>query len=154
MKVYLVQHAESKPEAEDPKRPLTEKGKQVIESVARCLTSLGMEVAKILHSDRLRARQTAELFAKHLTPAEGFMEEIGLGSLDAPQEARRLIRQAERPLMIVGHLPYLSRLGSSLILGTPENEIIRFKMGGVVCLSESDSKWLVDWVLVTELIKP
>ncbi|MCL0097141.1 phosphohistidine phosphatase SixA [Dehalococcoidia bacterium] len=152
MKVYLVQHGESKSEIEDPDRPLTEKGKETVASVARYLASLGMEVAEILHSDRLRARQTAELFAQHLSPARGAKEEKWLGPLDDPQKARRLIQQAEGPLMIIGHLPHLSRLASLLILGTPENEIIRFKMGGVVCLSKSDSKWFVEWVLVPELI--
>lgn len=69
-----------------------------------------------------------------------------------PAQAKRLIEQAERPLMIVGHLPHLSRLASLVILGNIENEIIRFKMGGAVCLSESDNKWLIDWALVPELI--
>ena len=36
--------------------------------------------------------------------------------------------------------------------GTSENEIIRFKMGGVVCLSQSDNKWFVEWALLPELI--
>lgn len=54
--------------------------------------------------------------------------------------------------MIIGHLPHLSRMVSMLILGTPQNEIIRFKMGGVVCLTESDNKWFAEWVLVPELI--
>ena len=55
--------------------------------------------------------------------------------------------------MIIGHLSHLSRMASLLILGTPENEIIRFKMGGVVCLTESDNKWFVEWVLVPELMQ-
>ena len=152
MKVYLVQHGESKSEIEDPDRPLTEKGKETVASVARYLASLGMEVAEILHSGRLRARQTAELFAQHLSPARGVKEEKWLGPLDDPQKARRLIQQVEGPLMIIGHLPHLSRMVSMLILGTPQNEIIRFKMGGAVCLSESNNRWLVDWMLVPECI--
>jgi len=152
MKVYLVQHGEAKSEAEDPERPLTQKGKQAVESVARYVASLGLEVAEIVHSGRLRAKQTAEIFANHLSPAQGVKEETGLSPLDDPQEAKRLIQQAERPLMIVGHLPQLSRLASLLILGTTENEIIRFKMGGVVCLGESDNRWLVEWAFMPELI--
>lgn len=152
MKVYLIQHGESKSEKEDPERPLTEKGREVVESVASYVASLGVDVAQILHSGRLRARQTAELFAQYLLPLQTVKEEKGLGPLDDPGEAKRLIQEAERPLMIVGHLPHLSRLLSSLILGTPENEVVRFKKGGVVCLSESDNQWFVDWVLAPELI--
>lgn len=152
MKVYLVQHGEAKSEAEDPERPLTEEGKQTVESVARYVASLGLDVAEVIHSGRLRAKQTAEIFAKHLSPAQAVRDERGLDPLDDPQEAKRLIQQAERPLMIVGHLPHLSRLASLLILGTTENEIIRFKMGGVVCLGESDNRWLVVWIFMPELI--
>jgi phosphohistidine phosphatase len=153
VKVYLVQHGEAKSEMEDPQRPLTEKGKQEVESVAGNLASVQVEVAQILHSGRLRAKQTAELFAHYLSPAEGAREEKGLGPLDDPQDAKRLIEQAERPLMVVGHLPHLSRLASLLISGTPDNEIVRFKMGGVVCVSESDKKWFVQWALLPELIR-
>lgn len=152
MKVYLVQHGEAKAETEDPERPLTERGKEIVESVANYVASSGLEVAEIAHSGRLRAKQTAELFARHLTPARGIREEKGLGPLDDPHEAIRLIQRAERPLMIVGHLPHLSRLASLVILGNIENEIIGFKMGGVVCLGESDNKWLIDWMFVPELI--
>ena len=72
--------------------------------------------------------------------------------MDDPAQMKQLIEQTERSLMIVGHLPHLSRLASLVILGDIETEIIRFKMGGVVCLSESDSKWFIDWVLMPELI--
>jgi len=153
MNIYLVQHGEAKPEAEDPERPLTEKGRHSVESVASYMGSLGLEVAEIVHSGRLRAKQTAEIFAGCLVPAQGVREERGLGPMDDPAQAKRLIDQVERPLMIVGHLPHLSRLASLVILGDIGTEIIRFKMGGVVCLSESDSKWCIDWALVPEFIQ-
>lgn len=152
MKVYLVQHGEAKPETEDPERPLSEKGKETVESVAGYLAAVGVEVTQILHSGRLRAKQTAELFARYLAPVQGIRDEKGLGPLDDPHEAIQLIEQAGGPIMIVGHLPHLSRLASLVILGDIENEIIRFIMGGVICLSVSDNKWLIDWALVPELI--
>ena len=150
--VYLVQHGEAKSETEDPERPLTEKGKEAIESVARHLAHLGVEVAQVVHSDRLRAKQTAELLAQYLLPPQGVKEEKGLGPLDDPQEAKRLIQQAEKSLMIVGHLPYLSRLASLLILGTPDKEVIRFTKGDVVCLGKRDGNWLLEWALIPKLI--
>ena len=152
MYIYLVQHGEAKSEMEDPQRPLTKKGKQEVESVAGYVASLEVEVAQIFHSGRLRAEQTAELFAHYLSPTQGLMVEKGLGPMDDPQEAKRLIDLVERPLMIVGHLPHLSRLTSLLILGTPENEVVRFKMGGIVCLSENEKEWFVQWAFVPELI--
>lgn len=152
MEIYLVQHGESKSEAEDPERPLTDKGKQEVGSTARHIATLGIEVAKILHSGRLRAKQTAELFAQYLSPPQGIREEPGLDPLDDPQQAKQAAQQAQKPLMIVGHLPHLSRLASLLILGTPEEEVIRFRMGGVVCLIRSDDNWLIGWAITPELV--
>lgn len=152
MEIYLVQHGESKSETEDPERPLTEKGKEAVDTVAGYVASLGVEVAQVIHSGRLRAKQTAELFAQYLSPSWGVKEEKGLGPLDDPQEAKRLIEQAERPLMIVGHLPHLGRLASLLILSTADQEVIKFTMGGVVCLSHKDDSWLVEWALIPKLI--
>jgi len=152
MEIYLVQHGESKAETEDPERPLTERGKAEVGSIARYAAALRIQVDSIIHSGRLRAKQTAELFAQYLSPPQGIREEKGLGPLDNPQQAKRLVEQAERPLMIVGHLPHLSRLASLLILGDPEKEVIEFKMGGVVCLGRSDDGWAVEWALTPRLI--
>ena len=116
MEVYLVQHSEAKPESEDPERPLTDKGRADVESVARYVAGSGVEVSRILHSGRLRAKQTAEILAQHLVPPQGVLEQGGLGPLDDPQEAKRLVEQAGKPLMLVGHLPHLSRLAALLIL--------------------------------------
>lgn len=153
MKIYLVQHGEAKSEKEDPERPLTDKGKQGVESVAHYVASCGIEVVEILHSGRLRAKQTAELFAQYLSPSQGIREVKGLAPLDDPHEIQELVQGAERPLMIVGHLPYLGRLASLLVLGTADKEIIKFTMGGVVCLDYSDNVWSIQWALIPELIQ-
>ena len=78
MKVYLVQHGESKSEMEDPERPLTKKGREAVGSVAGYLARLGTDIDQIIHSGRLRASQTAELFANRLSPSQGVCEKRGL----------------------------------------------------------------------------
>lgn len=151
MEVYLVQHGESKPESEDPERPLTDKGRGEVESVARYIAERGAKVSQILHSGRLRAKQTAELFARYLVPAQGVAEQRGLAPLDDPGEAKQMVEQAETSLMLVGHLPHLSRLASLLILGSPEKEVVGFTKGGVVCLGRRNGDWSVNWALPAEL---
>lgn len=152
MEVYLVQHGESKPESEDPERPLTDKGKAEVESVARYVVKSGAGVSQIFHSGRLRAKQTAELFAQHMRVPHGVTEREGLGPLDNPGTAKQLISRANEPVIIVGHLPHLSRLTSLLILENAEKEVVRFRMGGIVCLGRDNNNWSVDWVIIPELI--
>lgn len=153
MEVYLVQHGEAKPESEDPQRPLTERGRAEVEKVARYAAGLKLPVSLILHSGKLRAQQTAEIFAQYLVPSQGVRELKRLAPTDDPRVAEALIRQAGSPIMLVGHLPHLSRLTSLLILGSPEKEVIRFRNGGIVCLRQDEGGWTVRWILVPELIK-
>ena len=148
MEVYLVQHGESKSETEDPERPLTDRGREEVDAVARRMADLGIEVVQVVHSSKLRAKQTAELFAQHLVPPQGIAQRESLAPLDDPDEAKDFVSRAQEPLMIVGHLPHLSRLASLLVLGKAEREIVKFKMGAVVCLVRSGETWSVDWAFV------
>ena len=148
MEVYLVQHGESKSEAEDPTRPLTDRGREEVDAVARYVATLGIAVAQVFHSGKLRAKQTAELFAQHLAVPKGIAEREGLGPLDDPVKGEHLVAQAKGSLMIVGHLPHLSRLASLLILDESEKEVVRFRMGAVVCLARSGETWSIDWTLI------
>jgi len=151
MHLYLVQHGQPKAESEDSQRPLTDKGKSEVESVARHIANSGVTIHRIFHSGKLRARQTAELFAQYLAPAQGVAEKSGLGPTDEPGEAKRIVQQAEDSVMLVGHLPHLSRLASLLLLDNAEKEVISFKMGGVVCLGRKNEAWSVDWILLPEI---
>ena len=67
--------------------------------------------------------------------------------LDNPGKALELIQASEKPLIIVGHLPHLGRLASLLILGIPDKEIVKFTMGGVICLDRSDDVWSIQWAI-------
>jgi type I restriction enzyme M protein len=61
MELYLVQHGTAKNEAEDPKRSLTNEGRRTVERVGEHLAAVGLALDRIEHSDKLRARQTAEI---------------------------------------------------------------------------------------------
>jgi phosphohistidine phosphatase len=151
MQVYLVQHGEAKTETEVPSRPLSDRGREEVQRVARHAAALGLQVAEIRHSGKLRARQTAEILAAALSPSHGVREMDGLGPTDDTGKARAEVESAQEPLMLVGHLPHLGRLASSLLVGGPEQEIIRFRNGAIVCLSNVDDRWLLQWILTPEL---
>ena len=158
MELYLVQHGEAKPEQEDPARPLSERGREEVQRVARYAARLGLKVAEIRHSGKLRAEQTAQILAEALAPSRGVRKAEGLAPLDDPaprqEELERLVEEGAEGLMLVGHLPHLSRLAGLLLVGDPERELIRFRMGGIVCFSREreEEGWAVKWILVPELV--
>jgi phosphohistidine phosphatase len=149
MEIYLVQHAEAKSEEEDPGRPLSDKGKEEADRVAKTLGTVGIRAAHIMHSGKLRAKQTAEIFSKHFGPSE-VREMLGLAPNDNPLMAKTFLESAREPVMLVGHMPHLSKLASLLITGNPEQETVQFSMGGAVCLIK-DEKWRVKWAITPEI---
>lgn len=150
MELILIQHGEAKSEEEDPERPLSDKGRRDAESVAARLASLGIS-GEVFHSPKLRAKQTAEIFAGRLgSPAR---EMGGLKPNDEPGTALDFINARAsmgKPVILVGHLPHLSRL-SCLLLGL-EDGAVRFSMGGALCLVREE-RWKVAWFLTPELAR-
>lgn len=137
MRLYLVQHGEAMSKDENPERPLTAKGRENTTKTAKFLKKKGIRVRKIFHSTKLRAKQTAQIIAS-LLGCE-LQEEKDLEPLADPSIWAKKIRSMNEDIMIVGHLPHLGALASLLLCGESK-EILRFYMGGVVCL-EKEENW-------------
>ncbi len=153
MRVYLVQHGEAKSKEEDPERHLTERGIEEVRRIARFLANANIRVPEILHSGKTRAKQTAEILAKELKPRE-VREVEALDPLADPRTWAERLSEYSEDVMLVGHLPHLSKLASLLIVGEEDREIVRFTMGGVVCLERDEGgKWCVLWVVRPDLIR-
>lgn len=152
MELYLVQHGEAKLKAEDPERPLTDRGRREVERVAAMLQQLGIRVGRIHHSGKLRAHQTAVLLAAALTPGRSPETMDGLAPNDDPATAAAAVTASTEPLMLVGHLPHLSRLASHLVTGDAEHAIIAFENAGTVCLSSEDGGWRIRWILTPDVV--
>lgn len=150
MFLYLVQHAEAKPESEDPKRGLSEKGLMDIRRVSNFLSKLNIEVDEILHSDKLRAKQTAEVVAEALKVKVSQTD--GLAPLDDPYVWIERLKTVDKSLMLVGHLPHLSYLTSILLCGEKEKNIVSFRMAGVLCLRKHNHSWSINWMITPEII--
>ena len=154
MRLYLVQHGLAKSEEEDPERPLSDKGAFESKKVAAHLASLGIGVQRIFHSPKLRAGETARIFARHLKTKNAPLERDGLAPKDDPAIWKARLDAGEDDTMLVGHLPQLARLASSLLCGESDREIIRFRNSGVVCLDRGDNRsWSVSWMLVPDLVE-
>lgn len=153
MLLYLVQHAEAKKEEEDAARPLSEKGMRDIRNMALHLSNCGITVGTILHSGKLRARQTAEVLSGFLRPGKGISETEGLAPLDDPGIIETRLKGLNEPLMLVGHLPHLGKLVSLLLCGDLERDIVFFRMAGAACL-ERDEKgnWSLKWMIIPDIL--
>ena len=154
MNLYLVQHAEPKSEEEDPKRPLSEKGLADIRRVADFISEhANVRVGSIMHSGKTRAEQTAMILAEYLKPPNGVMQAEGLKPLDAISIMIERLWGMKEDVMLVGHLPHLTKLSSYLLCQDDKKTIVDFKMGGVVCLGSDEAhEWSINWMVIPQII--
>lgn len=153
MKLYLVQHGKAMSKDEDPDRPLTEAGSSELERVAAFLERRGIEVDAILHSDKLRAEQTAKIMASKLEPRNGADFRDGLHAKDDVAACRdNLIGSLANDTMIVGHQPFMGKLTGLLTTGSEENLPVDFQKGCVVCVQQSEDAYQVEWMITPAIV--
>ena len=153
MKLYLVQHAKAAPKQVDPQRPLTEQGRRDIQKVAAFVKPLNLCVDYLWHSGKKRAVQTAKALAEVIEIKEAGIARKGLAPNDDVTVLRNELTSVRQDIMIVGHLPFLSKLASLLLTGSESADTVAFKQGGIVCLSRSENnQWQIDWMVTPELL--
>lgn len=153
MKVYLVRHGEAVSDGEDPARPLSKDGDAQIRDLADMLARhFRLLPGHIFHSPRLRASQTASLIWQALPMAPGPEETGGLGPMDDPAVWAQRLEIMDMDTMLVGHLPFMSRLASLLLLNDSGRDVLDFKPGTVACL-EKTGGWRVEWMISPQILK-
>ena len=150
--LYLVRHGEATSNEQNPERPLTESGAKQVEQIAAWLTSTKLPVDEIRHSGKLRAQQTAEIFAQHLGLPELPTETPGLNPNDDVQPVVDSLNRETESLMLVGHLPFMGRLVGCLVVGDPEQTVADFDAAGVVVLQRDDDRWSIACALSPRLL--
>ncbi len=153
MDVYLIQHGEAVSEERDPTRPLSEAGRAAVAKIANYLAPCGLRlidppIVEVRHSGKLRAQQTADILAQALCPQVRPRAVDGLAPNDDPRRIQSELesrRDESAALMLVGHLPHLSRLAGLLLTGDAEKAPVRFANAAVLRLGFRASSWTVDW---------
>jgi phosphohistidine phosphatase len=153
MKLYLMQHGEAKTKEEDPERPLTDRGKGDVGRVATCIARAGIQIDQIRHSGKRRAEDTANIVAQHLHTQEIVVAVSGINPNDNVEPIAETLHSEKQSVMLVGHLPFLSRLASYLLTGNAEQVLVQFQMGGIVCLERQGENWIIRWMVVPALVQ-
>ena len=150
-RVYLAQHGMAVDKAVDPERPLSEQGIAQTQAIAEQLQRANIKVTRIFHSGKLRARQTAEIFASILT-----VDKLGSTEGFSPNDD---VSQTPSQLtfddaLYIGHLPHLDKLVSLLVSGDEASGVLMFQNSAIVCLENDTSKdnYSIQWYLSNNLI--
>jgi len=142
VRAYLVRHGEAESANVDPERHLTERGAEFVTRVAtNAVSELGLQPARIVHSGKARARQTAEIWAGLV--GVDVEEGEGLAPNDDPSTWASQLEDESYDVMLVGHLPHLERLVGLLVTGDADRSVVGFAAGALVVLERGDSGWSV-----------
>jgi phosphohistidine phosphatase len=153
LKLYLVQHGEAYAKADRPDRPLTARGEQDVDRLADFLQRADVRVERVIHSGKLRARQTAMRLAAALGPGVALEVSGLINPNDNPKAFDWQSESWDRDSLVVGHLPFMARLVSHLVIGDEDRPIAAYRPGTVVCLSlNADAQWLIEWMVRPELL--
>jgi len=153
MKLLLAQHGVAQSKQQDPQRPLSEAGIADVNCVANFMHESGITVERVIHSGKLRAQQTAEIFAKVITTEESIEVNDALNPNDDPTTFCNQIENSLQDTLVVGHLPFMSNFFSLLALNSKTNAIVSYQPGSVVCLEKNDEGfWLLNWMIRPELL--
>jgi phosphohistidine phosphatase len=112
MELTLIRHAIAEDGADDFARPLSKDGRRKFRRSVDTLEAMGVRFARVLHSPKRRALETAELLR---ALCDGPFEVTPLLAEAPSNELLPLLETHE--LAVVGHEPHLSSLLAWLVLG-------------------------------------
>lgn len=150
--IYLVRHAEAHDAETDEARELTGRGREKALKLGRLLRGAHLvDAREIWHSTLVRARQTAELVG--LGMGIKVLKEVpGLAPNDSPAAFARKLASVETDILIVGHNPHLTALGTLLVKGADANlPAMEFRKCAVLAVNNLGSgepgEWAIAWHL-------
>lgn len=155
MHLILVQHGEAVPAEQDPERPLTATGRADMERLSAFLSECRIAVPRIVHSGKLRARDSAAILAAGMSSRPQIAVVDRLSPKDSPVWLVEAVAEWSEDALIVGHQPMLSRFVSRLLLGAEQPVIFEFTPGSALCLSRraASRTWILDWIVPPALLR-
>ena len=153
MRLYVVQHGESVPKEVDPERRLSQRGIDDVTRLARTLQRSGVSVARVLHSGKARASQTAMLLGVEIAPSIEAQTVSGIAPMDSTENFIRRVSGWTDDVLVVSHQPFAGKLVSCLLCGHDETVSTAFLPGSIVCLERGDDNvWRLLWMIRPELL--
>ncbi|MDH5638160.1 MAG: phosphohistidine phosphatase SixA [Nitrospinota bacterium] len=152
MKLYLARHGEAVAKHINPDSPLSENGRKEVEAMAIFMARGVVQFGQIRHSNKTRARQTAEIFAEAMGGKANIEAMEGLNPMDNPEPALEEIMKFGEDTLVVGHLPFMGKLVDLILTGASASGLVEFNTCTMACLQGRNQRdWALKWILNPEL---
>ena len=152
MQLFIMRHGIATSCEQDPSRPLTPEGEQVIENMAKNLAEHGVEINHILHSPRLRTTMTAKAMAKYFHPESLQESKNCFDDISKLEDTLDLISELENNTLLVGHMPFVAQLTGQLLADDSSGDFLSFPPGTLACLEQTENNsWRLNFFVNPKL---
>ena len=145
MKLYLMRHGEALSPQIDPERGLSENGKLSVLLVAEHIKKSDISFNHVFHSKKKRARETAEIMARTLSPTAEIALRNNVSPEDDPNIIFSEINTWNEDTLIASHLPFVPNLITLLTGKDAYLTKITFETATLVCLEKDKADWNISW---------
>jgi phosphohistidine phosphatase len=152
VKIILVQHGDAVSGEMDSERPLSATGREQARKAGEFLNAISACPALIVHSGKKRAQETAEIISRALGGVR--MEVRGhLNPKDGLERIMAEVQASEASLMVVGHMPFLGRLASSLMGADEARMVVDVAQASPVIFSRSEGRYVLDTYVKNDYLR-
>ena len=148
MKLYLMRHGEAEGIYDGDEPGLTSRGEAEVNRIGEALSSMDIQLDHIYQSGKLRAGQTAEIVKSKLGVDVPISKKEGLKPNDPVSIFAGELKDMNENSLIVGHLPFMAKLTSSLLAEKESDLMFAFGTASVACLEYANSfGWKLHWFI-------
>ncbi len=152
MRIYLVRHGQPNSADIDPAKGLSENGRAEITRLANSIRHLNIKVENIYHSSKTRALQTAMLLSNAVKSSGGVSLKEGITPNDPVEPIAAEIEALDQDLMIVGHLPFMGRLASMLLIKDNHKNLLDWHTGSMACIEYDGGSYILQWFINPDVV--
>jgi phosphohistidine phosphatase len=145
MNVYLVRHGMALDNPIDRDRTLSKVGFSQVDSLVNFAKEKRVTFDEIYHSGLVRAAQTCKIIQETLAPDLAIQKTDHLEPNSDPSIWGGRIMEKDNSIMLVGHLPFMSKLANHL-LGS--GKYVEFQTANMASLIKNEKgDWVLEWML-------
>lgn len=153
MKLYLMRHGDALPSDVDSERQLSELGKKQVTSIGKFCAEAGIVPEKIMHSPKVRAKESAGIIHQTIAPHLALVQLEGILPMDPVETVASMMGVWNADVMIIGHQPFLGNLAAYLLTGRTNGVSIHISTATMVCLERASSGfWRMEWMMPPALL--
>lgn len=138
-----MRHGQASDASVDPDQGLSDIGRAEVQQLANRMVNGDLQFARIFHSSKARARQTAEIMRTTLSPDADISEHPSIKPNDDPETLISHINGWHQDTLVVSHLPFLPTLISRLTGYSVTS--IAFQPATLICLDQKNQGWELEW---------